>query len=286
MASTKKIISSIATALFTSILALSLYGCSITADKGASNQPANTASSAVAVENANDGTNTDANTDTDASADAASVLAGDYTAHEWSAEKAPNGYEVQSPAIIEHSPAPGEYVYTGLDSLGRTQAAYACVTGADYQRELSEDREDFGSDADKISGWGHNEKVQLHFPSGKVYNGYFYNRSHLIADSLGGAPTRENLVTGSRFQNVGDNNGGGMGYAETKARDWLADADADEYLYYAVTPVYVGDELVPRSVYVDMKSSDGTIDEHVEVFNVSGDANYAIDYATGEIIGM
>lgn len=282
MASTKKIISSITAALLAALLALTMCGCSITADKSASNQPTNTASSAIAVENTNADTGTNANT----TPDAASLVAGDYTAHEWSAEKAPNGYEVQSPAVVEHSPAPSEYVYTGLDSLGRTQAAYACITGADYQRELGEDREDFGSDADKISGWGHNEKVQLHFPSGKVYNGYFYNRSHLIADSLGGVPTRENLVTGSRFQNVGDNNGGGMGYAETKARDWLAGADVDEYLYYAVTPVYVGDELVPRSVYVDMKSSDGTIDEHVEVFNVSGDANYAIDYATGEIVGM
>lgn len=208
-----------------------------------------------------------------------------YQWHEWTSEKAPNGYAVTGIANVIYSPESGEYVYTGLDELGRTQTAYACITVADYQRELIEERADFKSDASKISGWGANEKVTLTFPSGKTYNGYFYNRSHLIADSLGGSSARENLVTGSRFQNVGDNNGGGMGYAEAKARKWLSEQkDSDAYLYYAVTPVYNGDELVPRSVYVDMKSSDGQIDEQVEVFNVSGDPSYSIDYATGKII--
>lgn len=209
----------------------------------------------------------------------------DYFAHEWDINTAPNGYLVHGPAIVTYDPEPGEYVYTGLDDLGRTITAYACITPADFTREQGEERETFGSDADKISGWGYNKKVKLHFPSGKEYNGYFYNRSHLIADSLGGTPNRENLITGSRFQNVGENNGGGMGYAETKARKWLETAGADETLYYAVTPVYRDfDELVPRSVYVDMKSSDGEIDEHIEVFNVSGDPAYDINYITGEII--
>lgn len=91
-------------------------------------------------------------------------------------------------------------------------------------------------------------------------------------------------MTGTRFQNVGEDNQGGMAYAETIARDWLESAPAGSYIYYAATPVYVGDELVPRSVYVDMLSSDGTVNEHVEVFNVSGDDGYSVDYSTGMIV--
>lgn len=208
----------------------------------------------------------------------------DYIAHEWKSNEAPNAYKVNGAAIVNYTPHPGEYIYTGIDNLGRTTAAYALITKADYNRELAEKREEFGKDVDTISGWGHNTKVKLCFPSGKEYNGYFYNRSHLIADSLGGKPTKDNLVTGSRFQNVGDNNGGGMGYIETKARDWLSRTGNDATLYYCVTPVYIGNELVPRSVYVDAKSSDGSINEHVEVFNVSGDSSYSIDYMTGAVL--
>ena len=107
-----------------------------------------------------------------------------------------------------------------------------------------------------------------------------YNRSHLVADSLGGAAKRVNLITGTRPQNclTGKGRIGGMAYAETKARDYL-NAHHDGTLYYCAIPVYVGDELVPRSVYVEMKSSDGSIDESIEVFNaVNG---YTINYSDG-----
>lgn len=209
-----------------------------------------------------------------------------YELTEWDAATAPNGYLVEGTAIVEHEVTPGEYVYTGLDELGRTMEAYACITTDDYNRELGEEREDFKGDADKISGWGYNQKCSVTFPSGKTYNGYFYNRSHLIADSLGGAPARENLVTGTRFQNVGDNSNGGMGYIEEKVRQWLASAPDGASVYYAAKPVYQGDELVPRSVFVDVLTSDGAINEHIEVFNVAGDVSgrYEVDYATGEII--
>lgn len=210
----------------------------------------------------------------------------DYTTHEWDSSVAPDGYAVYGPAVIAYDITPGQFVYTGFDALGRTSAAYASITPKDYWREKGEEREDFGKDADTISGWGHNEKVSVTFPNDRIYNGYFYNRSHLIADSLGGTPKPNNLVTGTRFQNVGCGSGGGMSYAEEKARNWLATAPDDAYLYYAVTPVYMDDELVPRSVYVDIKSSDGSIDEHIETFNVSGDMTktYSVDYATGQVI--
>ena len=63
-------------------------------------------------------------------------------------------------------------------------------------------------------GWpDSNPKVQVHFPTGVSYKGYFWNRSHLIADSLGGLPEENNLIAGTRAQNVGDNHApGGMAY--------------------------------------------------------------------------
>jgi DNA-entry nuclease len=142
-------------------------------------------------------------------------------------------------------------------------------------------RQDFDAECDKITGWGHNAKVRIPSANGtKDYNGYMFNRSHLIADSLGGDPIRANLVTGTRCQNVGNNdNAGGMAYAEEIARNYL-DTHRGGWIYYAATPVYVGDEMVPRSVYVDIKSDDCSIDAHIEVFNVAN--GYAIDYMTGE----
>lgn len=268
MLKNKNSLTTVLSIVATLLLAAALTGCTVTDD--------------VTVFPVPDATNASENT-IQSQEQTSPADQGDYIAHEWDAVAAPDGYLIQGDAIVGHNLAEGEYVYTGLDGLGRTQAAYACITTDDYAREKAEEREDFKSDADKISGWGYNAKASVTFPNGKTYNGYFYNRSHLIADSLGGTPARENLVTGTRFQNVGSGNGG-MAYAEEKARGWLENAPAGSYIYYAATPVYVGDEPVPRSVYVDMLSSDGKVNEHVEVFNVSGDPLYGVDYSTGKII--
>ena len=98
---------------------------------------------------------------------------------------------------------------------------------------------------------------------------------------LGGQNRMENLVCGTRTQNVGDNTGqdGGMAHTEVLARDWL-DAHPGGTVWYCATPVYEGSELLPRSVIVDVRSSDGTLDQEVEVFNTA--YGFTIDYATGE----
>lgn len=223
------------------------------------------------------------NTSTQETTTAESVSA-DYTAHDWNSSDAPNAYTVRGEAILSYDVNVGEFHYEGLDSNGRTLYAVAKLTKEVYQKELNEDREDFGSDADKISGWGHNVKTTITWPNGKTYNGYAFNRSHLIADSLGGDGARYNLVTGTRYQNVGYDNNGGMAYAEEKAREWLSTAGDDEYLYYSATPIYVNDEIVPRSVYVDILSSDGELNEHIEVYNVTGDTNITLDYSSGYLI--
>ncbi|MBM6773993.1 DNA/RNA non-specific endonuclease [Olsenella profusa] len=196
----------------------------------------------------------------------------------WDAEAYPEYYRVLGPAVVSDEPAPGEARYEGLDDLGRTGAVTATVT---YDMmEAGSDRERADISDIHPSGWGHNEEVDIPMPDGTSYHGYLFNRSHLLAKSLGGADAAENLVTGTRTQNVGDNHGqdGGMAYAEGLAREWLR-AHPDGTVYYRATPVYVGSELVPRSVVVDVRSSDGSLDQEVEVFNAA--TGFKIDYATG-----
>lgn len=223
---------------------------------------------------------------------------GNYEPTAWDVDEAPNFYRVDGEAIVSYSPEPGEYYYSDLDELGRAGVAYAAITVADYQRELTEDREEFGASASTISGWGNNEEIYVTYPDGDTVQVWAFARCHLIADSLGGTvdngktyngvKVSNNLVTGTYAMNVGYDNNGGMAYAENKAREWLSTANGDEYLYYAVTPVYVGDNLVCSSVFIDILSSDGGINEHIEVYNVVGDValGYTLGYATGEILNL
>ncbi len=198
---------------------------------------------------------------------------------EWDADKYPDYYRVVGTAVVDVELDPGEVIYEGLDHLGRTGRVVGNVT-LEMARDGSErEREDI-SDIHP-SGWGHNREVDIEMPGGNTYHGALFNRSHLLAKSLGGDDADYNLVTGTRTQNVGDNRGqdGGMAYTEGIARDWLYD-NPDGTVFYSALPVYEGDELLPRSVIVDVRSSDGTIDQEVEVYNAV--LGFDIDYATGK----
>ena len=100
----------------------------------------------------------------------------------------------------------------------------------------------------------------------------------MIANSLGGNAKRENVITGTRTQNVGEIDGG-MRYTEKKAQQWLETHSDGGVLYYQVTPYYHKKELIPRYVIVSMKSSDGEIDEVVVVYNTAN--GYEINYNDG-----
>ena len=198
---------------------------------------------------------------------------------EWSFDEYPEYYRVLGAAVVDIELEPGEARYEGLDSLGRTGRAAALVT-YDRMREGS-DREREDIHEIHPSGWGHNREVDIKMPREKTYHGALFNRSHLLAKSLGGDDAAYNLITGTRPQNVGDNRGqdGGMAYTEGLARDWLWD-NPEGTVFYSAMPVYEGDDLLARSVIVDVRSSDGSIDLEVEVFNTA--YGFDIDYATGE----
>ncbi|MBO7675135.1 MAG: DNA/RNA non-specific endonuclease [Atopobiaceae bacterium] len=204
----------------------------------------------------------------------------------WDEAAAPNYYEVVGPSrfgdlfVGEAEPDRGEVRYGALDALGRATGVLACVDAAFARAGSARERGD--TSGIHPSGWGHNEEVEIELPTGRLYHGYFWNRSHLLAKSLGGEEIEQNLVCGTRMQNVGANlNGteGGMAYAETLVRNWLAD-NPDGFVYYAATPCYAGEELVCQNVIVDVLSSDGALDLEVVVYNAA--KGYQIDYATGE----
>lgn len=199
---------------------------------------------------------------------------------EWSETENPNYYRELGPAVVGDQPAAGTVRYGSLDALGRATGAVALVTYDSMKAGIDRGRGDT-SDIHP-SGWGHNREVDMAMPDGTVYHGMFFNRSHLVAKSLGGEERIENLICGTRTQNVGaniDGHEGGMAYAEGLARAWLAQHKKGT-LYYAATPAYEGDELVARSIIVDMRSSDGSLDKRVEVYNAA--RGFAIDYKTGE----
>lgn len=197
----------------------------------------------------------------------------------WDEDLAPNYVETVGLAQVRRQVDAGQIYYAGLDSLGRAGLVAATLTHQMREQASARGRQDIDVDP---AGWPlENPKVDIVTPDGGVYRGYFWNRSHLLADSLGGDPRADNLVTGTRMQNVGGNDGkGGMAYAETIARDWL-DAHEDGTLYYSALPMYEGDEVIPRAVIVDMKSSDGSIDAEIVVHNAA--KGYRIDYSTGAV---
>ena len=223
----------------------------------------------------------------------------------WNASTAPNGYQVlDMKADIDYSIEAGNIHYTGFDKFGRTGRAVGNIT-YDMVKESSGWRAKFASDVDsKLSGWGKNKKITSNLPGGITYSGYMYNRSHLIADSLGGykhvyksdgsidtdksVSEAQNLVTGTRFQNVGTNNSkgsgyGGMAYFEDMARKYLTEHE-NCAIWYSVEPVYASDnEIIPRACIVKMVSCDSDGNHGINlvgiVYNVQ--PGYTVDYTTG-----
>lgn len=197
----------------------------------------------------------------------------------WDFEASPDYYRVVGAAVVDVDVAAGTVRYEGLDDLGRTGRAVANVTYDMMESGSARERKDISSL--RPSGWGHNDEVTIKTPGARDYHGALYNRSHLVAKSLGGSDVQENLVCGTRTQNVGDNQGqdGGMAYTEGLARTWLR-AHPGGTVFYSAMPVYEGTELLCRSVIVDVRSSDGDLDLEVEVYNAA--LGFDVDYATGE----
>ncbi len=161
--------------------------------------------------------------------------------------------------------------YSDLDKLGRCGVTFACV-GRDLMP--TEDRGEIGSV--KPSGWMYNGKSnnnKYDFVDGK----YIYNRCHLIGFQLTGENANEkNLITGTRYLNIN-----GMLAFENMIADAVKEDDL--HVMYRVTPIYVGDNLVPEGVLMEgysVEDEGETIEFCLFSFNVQ--PGVEINYATGE----
>lgn len=201
---------------------------------------------------------------------------------EWSYQKYPDYYTIIGPAQIDETkfPETGNITYTEKDSLGRTGPVYGTINLNMIIQSSAEERPDFKKN-DNPSGWTKNVEVSIETTTG-TYSGWFFNRSHLVADQLGGEATSYNAITGTRMQNVGNTSQtGGMRYIEDKTVDYLR-THRSSHVYYSATPVYTENELIPRFVIVDAKSNDNVLNERVVVYNYQN--GYTINYHNGKFV--
>ena len=123
----------------------------------------------------------------------------------------------------------------------------------------------------------HNKQVQ--FKNGS--KGWFYNKSHTLAWSLGGNMETRNVTLGTRAQNVGKGQTGGMGHAESIVRK-AVEKNQNAKVFYHAKPLYKGNELVPRGTHVraySVNDQGKTVNLNIWVFNAQD--GFAVDYFTG-----
>lgn len=168
------------------------------------------------------------------------------------------------------------------DSQGRSSVAKATLTYKEFEASKGSRQ---GTPLDPPN-WPQNFKAAITYSlTSKTYNGYMYNRSHSIADSLLGAASytsKYNFTTGTRSQNVGADQNGGMRYAEELVENfWRANKnDTNLTVNYQVTPIYKDtSEIIPRGSVIDIVSSDNKLNKEVVVINSA--EGYKINYVTG-----
>lgn len=175
----------------------------------------------------------------------------------------------------------GDYHFAS-DSQGRAGTARAVLTYGEYADSRGSRQ---GSPLEPSSWPTTNPKVAISYAfTGRTYHGYLYNRAHSIGDSLLGAKSytsENNFTTGTRPQNVGADQDGGMRYAEETAEAyWASNPNTSDTIKYETTPLYYHSETIPRGSIVDIKSSDGQINTAVAVINSA--EGIKINYNTGK----
>jgi len=149
--------------------------------------------------------------------------------------------------------------YGDLDNLNRVTAANALLN---ISLMPSAKREPLHWNP---TGW-HNKKIN---------GGWLYNRSHLIGYQLTGQNNNpKNLMTGTRSLNSPEMLAHEMDIA------YYLKQSSSHYIRYRVTPVFRGDELLPRGVQMEAQSiGDNAVHFNVYIFNVQ--SGVTLNYADG-----
>ena len=175
-----------------------------------------------------------------------------------------------------YQPSEGTITYCEPDHLRRPTCAYALLTPENREVGKNYQRQEIAFDP---TGWpSSNTALDNSEP--------FWAKTPMIGTQLGGDITPDNTITGTQRLNESDyahegDSRDGLRYAEYLAKTYLDDPYNEQCpLYYAVTPHYVDDELIPRNITIDIESCDQTLSKHMTIENVV--ANHAINYHTGE----
>ncbi|HFU3800740.1 TPA: DNA/RNA non-specific endonuclease [Streptococcus suis] len=184
-----------------------------------------------------------------------------------------------------------------FDTLGRATSAHIQLQDKDEPKKRREPRIKFTP-----VGW-YNYKI-AYGNQGK--KSWLFNRGHLIGYQFSGLTDEgKNLVPLTAWTNSGnykgtdDSNFEGMLYYENRLDSWLAN-HPHFWLDYKVTPIYSGDELIPRQIslqYVGLDESGNLINinlgspkESVDGYGITTvildnySKNATIDYLKGTAI--
>lgn len=175
-----------------------------------------------------------------------------------------------------YQPSEGTITYCEPDHLRRPTCAYALLTPENREVGKNHQRQEI---AFNPTGWpSSNTALDNSEP--------FWVKTPMIGTQLGGDITSDNTITGTQRLNESGyahegNSRDGLRYAEYLAKTYLDDPYNEQCpLYYAVTPHYVDEELIPRNITIDIESCDQTLSKHMTIENVVG--NHTINYHTGE----
>lgn len=157
----------------------------------------------------------------------------------------------------------GQITYCEPDAYNRPTCAYGLLTQANVQAGANYQRTEITIDP---TGWSTQNPEWLKTP--------------LISPALGGDIQKNNLIPATRIYRKN------LDEIEQKAKDYVSNSgNAQCPLYYAITPNYTGDELIPRTVTIDIESCDHVLSERHTLYNVTvfWSTQEAINYHTGEI---
>lgn len=190
-------------------------------------------------------------------------------------------WHVGKARLTGFSNMPAGHYHFSQDSQQRPATARAKLT---YQEYASSRGGRQGDPLEPYAWPSYNPIVAISYVStGRTYHGYLWNRSHSIGDSLLGTKSytsTNNFTTGTRPQNVGADQDGGMRYGEETVENyWTSHPGTRQTVDYQTTPIYRGTESIPRGSLVDIKSSDGTINIEIAVINDA--EGIKINYNTG-----
>lgn len=108
----------------------------------------------------------------------------------------------------------------------------------------------------------------------------------MFGTQLGGDFVPNNTITGTEHLDNYRPKGNaydkkGLQYPESLATQYLDDPYNEQCpLYYAVKANYEADELIPRSLTVDIEACDQSLSKRMTIYNV--ETTYDINYHTGE----